>query len=346
MFDESLGSWSTVQDGPIWYRVGVLPVSGTLRATRAGRAEVMLVGAGGTGSSSPEGGGGGAGYLLTRWLDIAPGDIAITVGSAPSASAALGGTTSAFGLIAPGGGGGNSGNGGNGSGSSGTSGSTPITIGGIGDPGNNGGRNSRGGRGARAGGGGGSTTAAGGDAATGVPGAGAQGVVVNWTGPRWVLAPGGNGAVEQASPLPRPEGFANPGAGGGAGTDPYAAQSGVVLVRYVLRQALTIGVASPATQGAAVGHAVRAAGVAGAMPTPAAAMLARAVRAVAVQAPVGTVRTSAYGLALRKASLGLSAPPVGAAVVAGIALPYIIRGRVAFAEHSRSWTSDPGRRFT
>ncbi|MCJ8139342.1 glycine-rich domain-containing protein [Falsirhodobacter halotolerans] len=346
MFDESLGSWSTVEDGPIRYRVGVLPVSGTLRATRAGRAEVILVGAGGTGSSAPEGGGGGAGYLLTRWLDIAPGDIAITVGSAPSAAAALGGTTSAFGLTAPGGGGGNSGNGGNGSGSSGTGGNVPITIGGIGNPGNNGGRNSRGGRGIRAGGGGGSTTAAGGDAAYSVPGAGAPGVVVNWTSARWVLAPGGNGSVENGTPLSRPEGFTNPGAGGGAGIDPYAAQSGVVLVRYVLRQTLTIGVATPAAQGAGAGHAVRTAGVTGAMPAPAAAALARAVRSVAVLVPMGAVSASTSALALRRAGLGLSAPTVGAAVVAGLALPYIIRGRVARAEHSRSRTRDPGRRFT
>ncbi|MCJ8138618.1 glycine-rich domain-containing protein [Falsirhodobacter halotolerans] len=333
MFDESTGVWSTVRIDGVAYRLGILTASATLVKTAAGAFDAVLIGAGGTGGDATEGGGGGAGYVLQLAGRTLPaGSYPITIGAAPTAAMQKGGDTSAFGLLAPGGGlgtrggaensiGGDGGNGG-GAGASGTNGQSTVYPGGKGNPGFDGGRRAIGGTGTRGGGGGGGNGGPGGDASPGNPGTGGPPIVLTFTGVSVAYAPGGSGGRSGAAPV-RPEGVGTWGTGG-ATNGAWAAQPGAVMVRYALPVTpITGGGTLPAMT--AAGRATVISPVAGGGDLPA---LTGGGTLVPIAAITG-------GADLPALTGGGSLTPL-----------YLARGRIATAEHSRSWTRDPGRRFT
>jgi hypothetical protein len=192
---------SVVQDGPytVWTFTDTTVNAATFAVTRAGLAEILVVGGGGSGGSgvnndnSAGGGGGGGGQVISATTVLVPGIYPITVGKGAarvsSRVAGTSGSASAFGdMVAAGGGGGgynttaglSGGNGGGGAHGKGGGAGTGGYAGGAGV--------SSGG-----GGGGGGATAAGASGASKTGGAGGAGFESSISGYPAVYGAGGGG---------------------------------------------------------------------------------------------------------------------------------------------------------
>ena len=203
---------STVEDGPftVWIFTNTTASAQSLTVTKAGRADVLVVGGGGSGGGGSwwncGGGGGGGGQVVFTNLFLLPGVYDVTVGAGASAPAGVReqvgsrGQRSGFaGIDATGGGGGGS-NGSNNNiglgktGASGGGGSGSNMAGGSATAG------FPGGKGANAGGGGGGAGGAGANASATVGGAGGAGFESDISGYARVYgAGGGGGGGETAS---------------------------------------------------------------------------------------------------------------------------------------------------
>jgi hypothetical protein len=220
----------TYTDNGVNYKYLTFTGNGTLTVTKAGFADVLIVGGGGPGGNSTDGnragGGGGGGLLYLTDLYVAAGSITVTVGAGGAAGTpGSRGDASIFnGIYSPGGGRGApaSANNRSGDGASGGGGRF-STVGGLGIPGlgNDGGQASL-----SVGGGGGGAGGAGATGASG--GAGGAGAANSITGSAVTYAAGGPGTGGNTG------GAANTGDGGqGAiNTNPGGSGgSGVVIVR-------------------------------------------------------------------------------------------------------------------
>jgi hypothetical protein len=255
------------------YRVHVFTSTGnsTFTVTRPGRVEYLIV-AGGGGGGQNAGAGGGAGGLLTGSTTVTPQSYTVTVGaggnggttSSCGTTANNGGNSTAFGLTAVGGGGGTNSGGNGASGGSGggggdcsgfsTSGANRFGGNGTAGQGNRGGDGTVPGGSERTGGGGGG---AGSDGQATISasqaGAGGTGISSSIIGINVFYAGGGGGAVHSgtdgigglggggsgSSTESVKTGLPNTGGGGGGGRSPTAGGnggSGIVVIRYPLRQ--------------------------------------------------------------------------------------------------------------
>lgn len=251
------------------YRVHVFTNTGnsTFTVTQGGSVEYLIV-AGGAGAGEGSGGGGGAGGLLTGFTIVTPQSYAVTVGSGGASATANAGNgsdganSSLFGLTAIGGGGGggyndNSGrSGGSGGGAGRGSGSVGQGTAGQGNNGGLGDSSGAGGGGGGAGGAGGNSSAQaeGGigisSSITGISnfyaGGGGAGNRSSAQSPRYQNPIpggfGGGGGGQNRDIFPGTPGTPNTGGGGGGqdnrffGNIPHPGGSGIVIVRYPLRQ--------------------------------------------------------------------------------------------------------------
>jgi len=249
------GSYVTNVDA---YRVHVFTNSGSFWVTSAGLVDVFCVGGGGGGNGGAGGGGGGGWATTVTACAVSPGCYSATVGtgSAGFAVHALpsGGTSTVFGIDAPGGGGGGPGSSGSGSGGNGATGGgggfggAGGNAGGVGQLGFNGGSGSF----TSSGGGGGCSSAGSGGTSDG--GAGGYGVTNTFLGIAMTYGGGGGGSTgggnfgvgrdgggsgaNNATPATAPR--ANSGGGGGAGnwytSTNYSSNTGgaagIVIIRY------------------------------------------------------------------------------------------------------------------
>lgn len=213
------------------YRVHTFTSNGTFEITNgSGIIETWLVGGGGAGGANRGGGGGGGGVIQGYSVgNIGVNSYPIVVGeggaSVTNTRGANGSNTSAFGLVAHGGGGGgfqNTSNafpGGCGGGAGGPSlGNTPTPGNGVKGQGFMGGAGgAAGGAAPRAGGGGGGAGGAGTDAVTSVGGNGGPGIQSNFDGTLTWYAPGGAGACNNTN--------GSPGVGGGGSAGTWTANS-------------------------------------------------------------------------------------------------------------------------
>ena len=239
-------------------RVHVFTNSGSFWVTSAGLVDVFCVGGGGAGNGGAGGGGGGGWATTVTACAVSPGCYFATVGvgSAGFAVHALppGGTSTVFGIDAPGGGGGGPGSSGSGSGGNGATGGgggfggAGGNAGGVGLLGFNGGSGSS----TSSGGGGGCSSAGAGGSADG--GAGGYGVTNTFLGVALAYGGGGGGATgggnvglgrdgggsgaNNATPATAPR--SNSGGGGGAAnwytSTNYSSNTGgaagIVIIRY------------------------------------------------------------------------------------------------------------------
>jgi len=247
--DFSDAATGTYTDSGIDYKYITYTASGTLTVTRAGFADVLVVGGGGGGGTDDAGGGGAGGHLYVTNAYLSATTHTITVGAGGAASTARPGavgTTSRCGDfygIAGGGGGGffldNGFRGGSGGGAYSTGSGSAGTPG----QGNNGGNGATDG-----GGGGGGAGAAGTNATTNNGGAGGAGLANSITGSSVTRAGGGGGGglstagaggsggggAGATSGVPT-SGTANTGGGGGATAatsgNGSSGGSGVVIIR-------------------------------------------------------------------------------------------------------------------
>jgi len=249
------GSYVTNVDA---YRVHVFTNSGSFWVTSGGLVDVFCVGGGGAGNGGAGGGGGGGWATTLTACAVSPGCYVATVGLGSSGFAVhalpSGGTSTVFGIDAPGGGGGGPGASGSGSGGNGATGGgggfggAGGNAGGVGLLGFSGG----GGSYTSSGGGGGCSSAGAGGSADG--GAGGYGVTNTFLGNATIYGGGGGGATgggnvgvgrdgggsgaNNATPAtaPRP----NSGGGGGAAnwysSTNYSSNTGgaagIVIIRY------------------------------------------------------------------------------------------------------------------
>lgn len=238
----------------------------TLSVMKSGSFQYLLVGGGGAGAgnNSNAGGGGGAGGLLTGTISLSAQAYPITVGSGGlpviNGTGNKGSDTTAFGLIALGGGAGVPGsdatssvnNGGSGGGAGQDANPSSKKGQGTQGQGNNGGNSSGTGSGG-GGGGGGGAGGVGQDGTSSKGGDGGPGIPLSLTGS--VIFYAGGGGATQTSPGTNP-GLGGTGGGGNAatsgaaqnGTDglgggggacrsfgiPGRGGSGIVIVRYVI----------------------------------------------------------------------------------------------------------------
>jgi hypothetical protein len=210
------------------YKVHKFTADGTLTVSRAGEADIFIVGGGGGGGAKTglTGGGGGAGGVIQQSLVLTATAFTVKVGSGGAAGPGTSGNPSSFNaLLALGGGhGGTTGEptgypGGSGGGASCRSGSGGNGTFGQG----NAGGSSSGAAEAYGGGGGG----AGGVGSTGATGTAGPGLASSITGAAVTYAAGGNGQGGGGSAS------ANTGTGGNGGNaSGGAGGSGVVIVRY------------------------------------------------------------------------------------------------------------------
>lgn len=274
------GVETTIDIEGVDYRVHTFSESGDLVVSGELEVEYVLVAGGGGGGSENCGGGGGGGGVLIGTATLAEGTYAVNVGEGgqnPVNTGNLlyqgvsGQDTTAFGLVATGGGGGGMGGGGNnldefgadggsGGGGAGTFNSSNRSGGtGVDGQGNDGGTglntpdtNSR------SGGGGGGASEAGSAATAFVGGKGGDGISTTIRGAVEHFGGGGGGATNSSTPgeggqggggrggysrfsanLPEP-GAPNTGGGGGGlhESNPSASVgsggSGVVIIRYVV----------------------------------------------------------------------------------------------------------------
>jgi hypothetical protein len=252
--DFSNAASGTYTDGGVSYKFLTFNASGTLTVTKAGFADVLVIGGGGGGGSTSAifgGGGGGAGGYLDYGNAFLPaGTLTVVVGAGGAGRInmdGITGTTSRLDSLYGVGGGlgirginfaggvGGSGGGGAGSGAGGTSTSGQGSDGGAGNT--------------DAGGGGGGASAAGANATNGGGGAGGNGSASSITGSSVTRAGGGGGGGGSTSgaggsggggagstTTTPTSGTANTGGGGGgygggAGVAGGAGGSGVVIVR-------------------------------------------------------------------------------------------------------------------
>jgi hypothetical protein len=247
----------TYTDGGISYKYLTFNASGTLTVTKAGFADVLVIGGGAGGgrsqSSLGAGGGGAGGYLYVVDAFLPVGTLTVTVGAGGPAyllnqTGRPGNTSGVGSYYSSGGGGGGAANFGNGEngGSGGGAGGSDVNLtggSGVSGLGNSGGNNASS---TNAGGGGGGDAA--GSAGSGTTGgAGGAGVANSITGTSVTRAGGGGGAGSAsagsggaggggagASSGSATAGTANTGGGGGgAGNNATAAGggSGVVIIR-------------------------------------------------------------------------------------------------------------------
>jgi hypothetical protein len=255
------------------YRVHVFTTTGnsSFTVSQNGPVEYLIVGGGGSGGGTRHAGGGGGGGLLTGTIAVTPQSYTIAVGAGGAGNftpATSGSPSSAVGLTAIGGGGGADAS--NGQGMPGGSGGGASRFDGFAlgtaGQGNNGGTGSAALNGQGAGGGGAGQI--GGPALAGFPGgSGGNGLVSSLTGISQFYAAGGGGGgapyrtggTPGAGGLggggagnnfstPGVSGTPNTGGGGGgcggsvsapdtAGAPGGAGGSGIVIIRYPLRQA-------------------------------------------------------------------------------------------------------------
>ena len=198
---------STVEDGPftVWIFTNTTASAQSLTVTKAGWADVLVVGGGGSGGGGSQwncgGGGGGGGQVVATNLFLLPGvyDVAVGAGGGrpewtrerPGSA----GKRSGFaGINAAGGGYGSSNNSSaGGTGANGGGGSGTNKAGGSGTAG------CPGGKGANAGGGGGGAGGAGGNASGSVGGDGGAGAESDISGERRVYGAGGGGGAGQST---------------------------------------------------------------------------------------------------------------------------------------------------
>ena len=237
------------------YRVHVFTNSGSFWVTSAGLVDIFCVGGGG-GVYGPGGGGGGGGWATSATTyAVSPGHYVATVGSGNGGGAGpLGGISTIFGIVAPGGGGGGPGSSGSGPGGNGATGGgggfggAGGNAGGIGSLGFNGGSGST----TSSGGGGGCSSAGGAGTANG--GAGGYGVTNSFLGIAMTYGGGGGGSTgvgnfgvgrdgggsgaNNATPATAPR----PNSGGGGGPSNWYSSTnynsgtvgadGIIIVRY------------------------------------------------------------------------------------------------------------------
>lgn len=243
--------------------------SGTLTVTRAGFADVLIVGGGGGGGTGRGGGGGGGGHLYATDVYLPTGTLTVTVGAGGAGGVGganfkpdggKNGRASRLGnYYSPGGGGGSDyqfdfpggavqrgdgNNGGSGGGATGTA----TAVGGAADLGNAGGNGAN-----EVGAGGGGAGGVGSNAAVGVAGNGGAGTSNSITNVAVTRAGGGGGGISggtagtggtggggagSTSSTAATNGTANSGGGGGGGGNTSTTSgsggsggSGVVIIR-------------------------------------------------------------------------------------------------------------------
>jgi hypothetical protein len=260
--DFSNSATGTYTDTGVDYKYITFTASGTLTVTKAGFADVLLVGGGGGGAASNQGGAGGAGaHLEVSEVYLSADTHTVTVGAGGSGGFSIsadripgdnGSASSLAGTYyAPGGGAagsivrrlsstnfysgpgmsGGSGGGASGFTSSGAGTSGGSGISGLGNAGGTGASN--------AGGGGGGAGAAGSNATTDNGGNGGNGVSSSITGSAVTRAGGGGGGGTSSNGsggsggggAGGSSGTANTGGGAGGGADSLNGGSGIVIVR-------------------------------------------------------------------------------------------------------------------
>jgi hypothetical protein len=207
--------------------------SGTLTVSKAGFADILLVGGGGAGGYNAGGGGGAGGMVVATDVYLPVGNLTVSIGAGGGASGS--GAPTRFGYYySPGGGRGGTGNGayGNQNGSAGGSGggggsyNGAVTTGGAGGSGiGNGGGNATSSAGNFAAGGGGGAGGSGASATGSTGGAGGAGLANSYTGSSVTYAAGGTGKLTAS-------GAANTGNGGGGNVG--TGGSGIVVVRVTV----------------------------------------------------------------------------------------------------------------
>lgn len=227
----------TYSSGGFSYKYVTFTASGTLTTTRAGFADILVVGGGGGGGNGA--GGGAGGHLYATDVYVPVGTLTVTVGA--GGAAVFQGVTSRVGnYFSPGGGSGVETNGN--AGGSGRGGASATGVGGAGvtDLGNAGGNGAT-----QAGGGGGGAGAVGGNAPSSQNGGtGGAGLSNSITGSAVARAGGGGGSGPTSAGTASDgggagnvntgsNGTANTGGGGGGGWNVVsgAGGSGVVIVR-------------------------------------------------------------------------------------------------------------------
>jgi hypothetical protein len=244
--DFSNTATGTYTDNGVDYKYVTFTASGTLTVTRAGFADVLIVGGGGGGSQRGGGGAGGHLYVSDAYLPIGSLTVSVGGGGAKLTETAFNGSASLIGsYVAVGGGFGVTGNAGHttgGSGGSGGGGANSVTGGsGTANQGNSGGTGITNG----GGGGGGSSSSGGNAPSSGVGGSGGNGTSSSITNTAVTRAGGGGGGgttsggsadttsgATAGTSGTAGNATANTGSGGGGGAVSGGnGGSGVVIVR-------------------------------------------------------------------------------------------------------------------